>query len=355
MHSDHPPDLSIVVPVLNEAAELPPLFENLVGQENASFELILSDGGSSDGTPQLAAELASGMPFKVRIISTSPGRGIQMNAGAAVATGELLLFLHADSRFPEQYALSRGVAAFRKHLAVSGSAAIAARFALSFRRSDPSPSLAYFFYEAKARLSREECIRGDQGFLLPRPFFQQLGGFDQSLPYLEDIRLAARVALIDAWFLLPAEISTSARRFETEGLYERQVINAIIVNNFVAEWAEFFATLPGLYRCRAESGRLLLYPLLEGIRSLIAHRSPPWRRAFWQSTGRHVAANSWQLFFWLDARRAFRAGKGPEAVETSALDYYRRRLEPLFQTWFAAWLAQLFVRIWFRWKLFIKR
>lgn len=355
MQSDHPPELSIVVPVLNETAELPPLFENLAGQENVSFELILSDGGSSDGTPRLAAELAAGMPFNVRIVGTSPGRGLQMNAGAAIAIGELLLFLHADSRFPEHGALSSGVAAIRKHLAAAGSEAIAARFALCFRRTDPSPSLAYFFYEVKARLSREECIRGDQGFLLPRPFFQQLGGFDQSLPYLEDIRLATRVALDGAWCLLPAEISTSARRFETEGLYERQVVNAIIVNNFVAEWPEFFAALPGLYRCRSESGRLLLYPLLEGIRSLIAHRPLPWRRAFWQATGRHVAANSWQLFFWLDARRAFRTGKGPKDVETNALDYYLRRLEPVFQTRFAAWLAQLFVRIWFLWRLFIKR
>jgi len=355
MPSDQTPELSIIVPVLNEAAELASLLENLAGQEKVTFELILSDGGSSDKTPQLAAELATGLPFTVRCIRTSQGRGRQMNAGAAIAAGELLLFLHADSRFREHNALNSAVSTFRERLTGSGSEGIAARFSLCFRRSDHSPSLAYFFYEAKARLNRDDCIRGDQGFLLTRSYFHQLGGFDQSLPYLEDIRLVALVARKGAWCLLPAEISTSARRFETEGLYERQVVNAIIVNNSIAEWTEFFDSLPGLYHCNAGSGRLQLYPLLEGIRGLIARQPLPWRQAFWLSTGRHVAANSWQLFFWLDARRAFRTGKGAEEVETGSLDFYQRRLEPLFQTRFAAWLAQLCVRLWFRWKLFKKQ
>ena len=112
---------------------------------------------------------------------------------------------------------------------------------------------------------------------------------------------------------------------------------------------QFFKELPGLYHCHADTGRLLLFPLLDGIRGLIAGHDHAWRRDFWRGTGRHVASNAWQLFFWLDVRRAFRTGNGK--VETSSLEFYLASLQPLFHTPFAAWLAQLAVRIWFRWML----
>lgn len=348
MQRDQFPELSIIVPVLDEAAELPQLFETLSAQEGVGFELILCDGGSSDGTRQVATELAAGALFTVRSILTSKGRGRQMNAGAAIATGGLLLFLHADSRFPGRDSLCRGVTAFRSRLAESVSQAVAGRFALRFRRSEASPSLPYLFYEAKARLDRADCIRGDQGFMLSRGFFENLGGFETALPFYEDVRLAALVARHGAWRLLPAEISTSARRFETEGLYERQVVNAIIVNNFLVGWPEFFDSLPGLYRCHAGSGRLRLYPLLEGIRLLLAGQSPRRRREFWRATGRHVAANAWQIFFWLDVRRCFGAGKGPAEVSPRMLGLFERRLAWLFDTPPAACLADVVVRLWFR-------
>jgi rSAM/selenodomain-associated transferase 2 len=348
MQSDQIPELSIIVPVLNEISELPPLFDTLARQVGVSFELILCDGGSSDGTRQSVAELAANSPFAVRSIGTARGRGRQMNAGAAEASGELLLFLHADSRFSDQHALHKAAQVIRERVAGSNTQAIAARFALRFRRSCGSPSLAYFFYEAKARLNRTDCIRGDQGFLIPQTFFHQLGGFDQSLPFLEDVRLAALVALNGEWSLLPAGISTSARRFETEGFYERQVVNAIIANNHVVEWTEFFLSLPGLYSCNAESGRLLLYPLLEGIRAMLAGRPPAWLLKFWSATGRHVASNTWQIFFWLDARRAFRGGRTPDDVSPRLLGIFERRLARLFHTPLAAFVTAGAVWIWFR-------
>lgn len=271
-----------------------------------------------------------------------------MNAGAAIAGSELLLFLHADSRFPSRHALQRAILAMGDRMAESGSRAIAARFALNFRRRGDSPSPAYFYYEAKARLNRTDCIRGDQGLLLPRSFFRQLGGFDQSLPFLEDVRLATLVAREGEWLLLPAVISTSARRFETEGLYERQVVNAIIANNLRVGWTEFFLSLPGLYGCSSGSGRLLLFPLLEGIRTLLAGRPLPWQVDFWRATGRHVAANAWQIFFWLDTRRAFRAGLTPAEVSPRLLRAFEHRLKWLFHTPLASYVAIAAVWIWFR-------
>jgi rSAM/selenodomain-associated transferase 2 len=352
MHCEQTPELSIIVPVLNEVVELEALFENLSTQQGIRFELILCDGGSDDATLDLAAGSAATCPFTLRTTLTPRGRGRQMNAGAALAAGELLLFLHADSRFPAVDALRCAVTAFRSRLDGSPEQNDAARFALSFRRSDNSPSLAYRYYEAKARLDRSDCIRGDQGFLLSRQFFRQIGGFDTSLPFYEDVRLVLSIEHQGTWMLLPVEITTSARRFETEGLCQRQVVNAIIVNAAVIEWAEFFCALPGLYRCHAETGRLLLLPLMTGIRSLLGDHTRSWLRTFWRATGRHVASNAWQLFFWFDVRRAFRAGKGVNEVEPRCLEFYRHHLAWLFQSAAVAMVAAALVRLWFNWLLF---
>jgi rSAM/selenodomain-associated transferase 2 len=349
-----PPDISLIVPLLNEAAELPGLFASLSAQEGVCFQVILCDGGSSDGSPHLCRELADSAAFEVQTISTLPGRGRQMNAGASVARGDLLLFLHADSHFGTPDALRVAVAAYREMLQATADL-VAARFRLCFRRQDAQPSLAYFFYESKARLNRADCIRGDQGFLLQRTLFNSLGGFDTSLPFLEDVRLAAAVAKIGHWLLLPAKITTSARRFEREGLYERQVVNAIITNAVAADWTEFFSALPGIYHCNGLSGRLQLFPLLDGIRILLAAKPDAWRRAFWRATGRHVAGNIWQIFFWLDVRSGFVCGKSPDEVPTQKLRWFQRHLGRYTHGPLAESLTAAAVWIWFRAMLLSQR
>ncbi|GFE59611.1 TIGR04283 family arsenosugar biosynthesis glycosyltransferase [Geobacter sp. AOG2] len=351
MTHGHTPELSIIVPVLNEVAQLPLLFAILSTQQGLCFELILCDGGSDDGTLQLATQLALQALFTTEVIRAPRGRGRQMNAGAGTAHADTLLFLHADSTFATNDTLVRGLSALQAKQAVVGSHRVAGRFALRFRRSNDDPSLAYFFYEAKTRLPRKECIRGDQAFMLSRSFFRSLNGFDEQMPFLEDVRFVEAVAARGDWLLLPAEIGTSARRFETEGLWERQVLNAIIVNCLVAEWTEFFTALSGLYRFDANTGRLSLYPILDGIRVLLSRRSRGWRRAFWRTTGHHVAANAWQLFFWQDARRAFAGGKGVGEVESHWLRLYEGRLKRFFSTFPAAVTAAAVVRIWFRYML----
>lgn len=346
------PDISIIVPMLNEAGQLAELLASLASQSGVKIEVFLSDGGSEDGSQNIAAALAADCAFPVRLIGAEAGRGRQMNAGAALATAELLLFLHADSRFEDRDALLKAVACFRSTSTVGQP--FAARFGLRFRRGRGERSLAYFYYEAKARLPRRDCIRGDQGFLLNRTAFQEAGGFDQSLPYLEDLRLVAATPAWLQWMLLPATVSTSARRFEQEGLLERQTLNAIIVNNFQAGWDEFFQSLPGLYRHHAHdsSGKLLLYPVLDGINTLLKQAPAEWRRSFWRSTGQHVAGNAWQLLYWLDVRHAFRAGRASAAVQSRWLDFYQRRLEPFFRSRSSAFIAQAVVRLWLRWMLF---
>lgn len=347
------PDISIIVPVLNEAGELAGLLASLAGQKKVSLEVILCDGGSSDGSQRIVSALSAECRFPVRLIRTECGRGRQMNAGAAMAASELLLFLHADSRFDESDALLKAVDLFRS-LATGDRAEFAARFCLRFRRSTSDNSLPYFFYEAKARLPRRDCLRGDQGFLLSRRTFNGVGGFDESLPFLEDLRLVAALPPCLDWQLVPAGISTSARRFESEGLLQRQTLNAIIANNFQLGWNRFFEKLPGLYRnhCHTSGGKLLLYPILKDISRMLGQASAEWRSEFWRGTGRHVAANAWQLFFWLDVRSAFRRKGDPGEVRTGWLDFYHQRLERLFLSPFAALAARSAVRLWLRWMLF---
>jgi hypothetical protein len=258
-----------------------------------------------------------------------------------------LLFLHADSRFSRTDALLVAVSAYRER-SEKGAGPVAARFRLHFRRQKTQPSLAYYFYESKARLVRSDCIRGDQGFLLPRTLFIGLGRFDTSLPFLEDVRLVAKSAERVQWLLLPAEISTSARRFETEGLYERQVVNAIITNAVAADWTEFFSALSGLYQCNSVSGRLQLFPLLDGIRTLLAAQPASWRRSFWRVTGHHVAGNIWQIFFWLDVRSSFINRRQSAELLTPKLQWFQKNLEHCTHGWLAEKITAAAVWIWFR-------
>jgi len=339
--------LSVIIPVLNEAVSLPVLLDSLALQQDIRFEVLLCDGGSSDGSRHLVRERARQLPYPVTVVEAGRGRGRQMNAGAVAARGACLLFLHADSCFEHPQSLAAGLKtlAAQRALAPPGRL-LAARFGLRFRHSRPGCSLAYFYYEAKARLNRMDCIRGDQGVLITRDDFAALGGFCEALPFLEDIRCVEQVCVRGEWLLLPHEVTTSARRFETEGLLERQVVNAIIVNAIVTGWDEFFQHLP-VYRCHGETGRLLLLPFLDGVARLIRDQPAPWRGRFWRTTGAHVAANAWQLFWWWDVASAYRNGLSPGAVKPQMLTCYERHLARLFRSALAGRLAQALVWLWF--------
>ena len=97
--------LSIIIPTLNEAEHLPALLDDLKQQQNISLEIIVGDGGSTDATRAVAEA------YGVSFVSAKPGRGAQMNAAARKATGEYLLFLHADSRLDDPNLLADAVQA----------------------------------------------------------------------------------------------------------------------------------------------------------------------------------------------------------------------------------------------------
>lgn len=193
--------LSVIIPTLNEAQRLPRLLERLI-VESPRPEIIVVDGGSTDGTPDFAK------PWADKVIATQPGRGKQLNAGAQMAVGDILWFLHADSEPPV-----RGVAQILELLhnrpELSGGA-----FQLKFDRT--SPSLRAIAWGANLRSRWFKMPWGDQGLFVRKSAFVVLGGFPD-WPVMEDFAFQSKLARYGKTHLLKDKLTTSARRYEQLG------------------------------------------------------------------------------------------------------------------------------------------
>lgn len=306
--------LSVIIPVYNEADTLPYLLEQLSRQRGVILQVLVMDGGSLDDTRQVAATMGA------TVVTTPRGRGCQMNGALPHAQADTLLFLHSDSLLEHPHHLADALA-FYRHNAARHTVPLAGRFAIRFRRGLPGGGLFYRYYEAKSGLDRRECINGDQGMLMSRSFFAELGGFDQRLPFLEDRLLAQRV---DNWLVLPGTLSTSARRFEQEGALERQVLNGMLLAMAHAQVWAFLARAPGLYQPPHQGQRLVLAPFFALIHEL--NQGLPWLTVWqrWVQLGEFVTLAAWQVFFFLDVLGPHGWGWG-----TPWLTLYSRWLEPL--------------------------
>lgn len=199
--------LSIIVPVLNEAAELPSLLEHVSAYAQRECEIIFVDGGSTDQTVNQIQRAG------YVVLQSERGRARQMNAGAGRASGEMLLFLHADTRLPDQadqpihQALSAGKRWGRFDVNITGQSLVL-------------PVIARLM-NLRSRLTG--IATGDQAIFVQRELFTQVGGFPDQ-PLMEDIELCARLRKIAPPACLKARLTTSGRRWESRGVWRTIIL-----------------------------------------------------------------------------------------------------------------------------------
>jgi rSAM/selenodomain-associated transferase 2 len=193
--------LSIIVPVLNETANIGAALDALAPLRGRGAELIVVDGGSSDGTAVLAQPLAD------QVLSAPRGRASQMNAGAAAAKGDVLLFLHADTRLPND--------ADRLILdELARSSRSWGRFDLRF---DAGGLLRLIAIMMNTRSRVTGIATGDQAMFMTRAAFDSVGGFPP-IALMEDVALSTRLKRISRPLCLTARVTTSGRRWQRHGL-----------------------------------------------------------------------------------------------------------------------------------------
>lgn len=192
--------LSIVMPVLDEAAEIEVALLALAPFRARGVEVIVADGASSDDTPALACPLAD------RVIAAPRGRSLQMNAGAAAAQGDVLLFLHADTRLPED--------ADRLVLnGLSNSGKVWGRFDVRLAGGGLLNVVATMM-NIRSRVTG--IATGDQAVFINRTVFESAGGFPP-IALMEDVALSARLKRTGKPLALRARVTTSARRWRAHG------------------------------------------------------------------------------------------------------------------------------------------
>ncbi|MFZ1539062.1 MAG: TIGR04283 family arsenosugar biosynthesis glycosyltransferase [Chromatiaceae bacterium] len=193
--------LSLILPALNEAAGILATLASLQPLRAQGHEVILADGGSSDDTPALAA------PWVDRVIIAPRGRARQMNAGAAQAQGEGLVFVHADTRLPE----GAGIL-----ISNSLQHRLWGRFDVRIAGRPWVLRVVAAFMNRRSRLTG--IATGDQAIFVRREIFAALGGFPD-LPLMEDIALSKHLKRLGPPACLRQQVLTSGRRWETQGLW----------------------------------------------------------------------------------------------------------------------------------------
>ena len=195
-------ELSIVVPTLNEADGIVAHLTLLQPLRARGAEVIVVDGGSTDGTGERAG------PWADKVVSAHRGRAMQMNAGAKLATGNVLLFLHADTRLPE----SADTLIVRS---CGGDVHAWGRFDIAIEASHPLLRVVAWSMNWRSRLTG--IATGDQAIFVRRRAFEAVGGFPE-LPLMEDIALSRKLKAAGRPLCLRARVVTSGRRWERHGV-----------------------------------------------------------------------------------------------------------------------------------------
>ncbi|MEH2137788.1 TIGR04283 family arsenosugar biosynthesis glycosyltransferase [Nostoc sp.] len=203
--------ISIIIAAINEARNIKETIATT--QSRLNIEVILVDGGSQDDTVAIAQSLG------VKVISSSPGRAVQMNAGAVASVGEILLFLHADTRLPTGFD-EMICTALQQPGTVAG--------AFNLRIDAPLLSLRWVELGVKWRSHFCQMPYGDQAIFLTKESFQQIGGFPE-LPIMEDFELIRRLKRIGRIVIIPTPVLTSARRWLQKGVFKTTLLNQLVI------------------------------------------------------------------------------------------------------------------------------
>jgi rSAM/selenodomain-associated transferase 2 len=210
-------NISIIIPTYNEGAVIQKLIAFLIDNSNSLVkEIIVSDGGSTDETQQLAEQAGA-------LVLNCPqkGRAAQMNYGANKATGQILYFIHADT-FPPIHFAADIVQAFKSNYTFG-------RYQTKF----DSPKKILLFNAWFTRFDLFICYGGDQTLFMDKKLFEQIGGFNDEMKIMEDYDIVTRAKSVGARYkIFSSAALISARKYETNSWWRVQTANYIIIQMY---------------------------------------------------------------------------------------------------------------------------
>lgn len=209
------PAISVIIPCLNEVHNLGRTLA-AVRAGGPEHQIIIADGGSTDGTLELARDL--GGRCDLTLLSTPPGRAKQMNTAAGVARGEVLVFVHADTILPPAWPDH-----VRATLTLPGTAAGAFRFKVD----RPTPGLRIIEATTAFRCRVFQAPYGDQAIFLQADTFREQGGWPEV--FMEDFHLLRRLKKVGRIRIAPAPAPTSARRWQRAGTWRVTWVHQLMV------------------------------------------------------------------------------------------------------------------------------
>lgn len=225
------PKISVIIPTLNEAENIQATLATILPATN--FEIIIVDGGSEDDTVAIAKRCweQNTQSQGIKFISGYRGRALQMNAGAAAADGEILLFLHADTHLPAEFdvmvrkifstpKITPGITPKITREIVAG--------AFTLKIDAKGIGLRLVEWGVKLRSHLWKMPYGDQAIFLKKQTFQEIGGFPE-LPIMEDFELIRRLQSSGKITIIPVSVVTSARRWLQKGVFQTTLINQIVI------------------------------------------------------------------------------------------------------------------------------